>query len=115
MKSRKILKLGVPGTKRWMLKYGEDLYCVRYRYDIESKERITTVEIIVDRSKWEVNNKKIPKNKMIEIDLRFEETDLRRLVKNAGGRWNREKKVWEMAYGEILSLGLTKRIIKKSY
>ena len=105
----------MPGTKRWMLKYGEDLYCVRYRYDIESKERITTVEIIVDRSKWEVNNKKIPKNKMIEIDLRYEETDLRRLVKNAGGRWNREKKVWEMAYGEILSLGLTKRIIKKSY
>ena len=115
MKSRKILKPGEPGTKRWMLKYGEDLYCVRYRYDIESKERITTVEIIVDRSKWEVNNKKIPKNKMIEIDLRYEETDLRRLVKNAGGRWNREKKVWEMAYGEILSLGLTKRIIKKSY
>ena len=112
MKSKKILKPGKPGTKRWLAKYGNDLYCVRYRYDIERKERITTIEIIVDRGKWENNNKRIPRNKMVGINLKYEEMNLRRLVKNAGGRWNKDKKIWEMPYGEIISLGLTKRIIK---
>ena len=34
------------------------------------------------------------------------------LVKNAGGRWNADKGVWELRYGEVKQLGLTKRIVK---
>jgi hypothetical protein len=29
------------------------------------------------------------------------------------GRWDRAKKVWELQYGEILSLGLENRIVKE--
>ncbi len=56
----------------------------------------------------------VPKNKMIRINLGFEEIELRKIVKEAGGRWNKIKKEWEMPYGEIIRLGLTKRILWKN-
>ncbi len=113
MKSKKFLKPGQPGTKKWVSKYGDDLFCVRYRYDDKKWERITTVEIIVDRSEWGPKFKKIPKNKLVGISVGIDEINVRRLVKKAGGRWNRNKRVWELPYGEILSLGLSKRIVEE--
>ena len=42
------LKPGDKGTAKHYDKYGDDLICVRYRYDEKSRKRITTVELIVD-------------------------------------------------------------------
>lgn len=42
------LRPGMPGTKKHMQKYGKKLLMVRYRYDLKTKTRFTTVEIIVD-------------------------------------------------------------------
>jgi hypothetical protein len=52
MKTRLILKPGQKGTKRLTDKYGDALVCVRYRYDAESRQRLKTVELIVERSDW---------------------------------------------------------------
>jgi hypothetical protein len=32
-------------------------------------------------------------------------------VKAAGGKWNRDKHVWELPYQEVLKLGLAGRIV----
>ena len=52
MKTRLILKPGRPGTKSLVKKYGDALLCVRFRYDAESRQRLKTVELIVERAKW---------------------------------------------------------------
>jgi hypothetical protein len=52
MKTRLILKPGQPGTKRLVEKYGESLVCVRFRYDAESRQRLKTVELLVEKTDW---------------------------------------------------------------
>jgi len=53
MKIKRKLKPGQPGTKKLVEKFGDDLICVRYRYDSAKKTRYKTVELIVDEKSWE--------------------------------------------------------------
>jgi hypothetical protein len=46
------LKHGQKGTKKLLAIYGEDLVCVRYRYDFDTRMRIKTAEIVVERKSW---------------------------------------------------------------
>lgn len=107
---RKLLP-GEPGTKRLLKKYGESLLCVRYRYDAERHVRMTTVELVEDESPWQRRASRIPANKIVNIAVTYTEEEIRRLVKAAGGRWNPEKKLWELAYKEVLNLGFEDRIV----
>ena len=52
MKTRLILKPGQQGTKSLAKKYGDALLCVRFRYDAKSRQRLKTVELIVERTAW---------------------------------------------------------------
>jgi hypothetical protein len=52
MKTRLILKPGQRGTKGLAEKYGDDLLCVRFRYDVKLRQRLKTVELIVERTAW---------------------------------------------------------------
>lgn len=114
MKIGKVLKPGQAGTKKWVEKFGEDLICVRYRYDTIRRLKLKTVEIIVEQDDWNMNSQRIPHNKMIPIQVNYEETNLRKLVKSAGGRWDRDKKVWKLPYREIIQLGLEDRVVWES-
>ena len=49
MRTLKTLKPGQDGTKELWTRFGLDLLCVRYRYDEDSRERLKTVELVVDR------------------------------------------------------------------
>ena len=111
MKTRKMLRPGQPGTKKLVEKYGEDLFCVRYRYDSRHKRKMKTIELIVAEGPWETNTRKIPVNKIVHLRIDFNEAYIRRLVKAAGGRWNHGKKLWELPYGDVLELGLKDRMI----
>ena len=111
IRTGKILKPNQPGTKKWVEKYGDNLVCVRYRYDENNNRKLKTVEIIVEESRWKKRNDIIPRNKMMPLKINYEETGIRGLVKSAGGKWNSKKKVWELAYGQIIALGLEKRIL----
>jgi hypothetical protein len=112
MKTYKTLKPGQPGTKKWMDKYGKNLHCIRYKVDSENNLKYVTVELIADKKQGGRNNSRISKNRILPLQVLFEETSIRQLIKDAGGRWNREKRVWELAYSEIVALGLEKRIVK---
>src|SRR5476651_2730552 len=52
LKTRLTLKPGQYGTKSLVKKYGDDLICVRFRYDAKSQQRIKTVELVIERSPW---------------------------------------------------------------
>jgi hypothetical protein len=105
------LAAGKPGTKKLLQKYGNQLLCVRYRYDSEKKEKMKTVEIIVQKKPWDGKGRKMPGNKIIPIRVAYEEIKIRRIVKAAGGKWNMKGKVWELPYKEVRALGLEDRIV----
>jgi hypothetical protein len=42
------LKPGQNGTKRLVEQYGDQLICVRYRYDKVKRKRYKTIELIID-------------------------------------------------------------------
>ena len=44
--------------------------------------------------------------------VEFEETELQRRVKQAGGNWNSTMRVLEIHYDQAVALGLKKRIVK---
>ena len=45
------------------------------------------------------------------IRVAFGEVQIGRLVRAAGGRWYREKKLWQLPYREVMALGLENRIV----
>lgn len=114
MKTQRKLIAGQPGTKKWVEKYGEKLVCVRYRYDHERKRKLKTVETIVEEMPWEPAAKKVSRNEIVDLQIRYGEIALGRQVKAAGGIWNREQRVWKLPYSEVLKLGLQARIVDRA-
>lgn len=105
---------GEAGTKKYVKMYGEILVCVRYKYDIIRKEKLKTVELIVEREPWEPSGIRIPPNKIMNIRVAVDEYELRSKVKSLGGRWEPRDKVWKLDYKSIKILGLQKRIVKEA-
>ena len=85
--------------------------CVQYKYDNQNKKRITTIEVIADEQDWQSNKTFITKNKIVQLRTNYGEVDLARKVKSMGGKWNKEKKVRELAYDYFQALRLVKRIV----
>lgn len=112
MKIKKIVKPGQPGTKKLVERYGENLICVRYRYDAENKRVLKTIELIIENRLWQPNKEKIPMNKITSLRIAVDEVKLRERVKAAGGKWNSKSQVWRLPYKKVLELGLTNRIVK---
>ena len=105
------LKPGQKGTRQLVAKYGERLVCVRYRYDPGRKKRFKTVEIIVGERDWEPRPPRFADDQIVGVRVAFEEVDLRERVKQAGGTWHRPRRVWQLAYGDAVALGLSDRIV----
>ena len=112
-KIKRILKPGQPGTRKLLEQYGDNLVCVRYRYDEERRKRVKTAELIVEEVPWNPPARKPPMNKTMYIKIEYGEIYLGRLVKANGGRWNRQKKVWELPYKTVLELKLEDRIVRE--
>lgn len=112
MKIHRTMLPGQPGTKKIVDQYGDELVCVRYRYDEKNKERLTTIELIVDRQKWVLNHKRIPANKIMKLKIDYGERDIAMKVKSLGGQWDSKKRVWKLPYKHIQLLHLEERICK---
>jgi hypothetical protein len=111
IRSGKTIKPGQPGTKKWIDQFGEKLVCVRYKYDFQRKRKLKTVELIVEEETWNLDKDRIPANKLVGVKVEFGEIQTGRLVRSAGGRWNRKKKLWELSYQQVIALGLDDRIV----
>ena len=113
MTTKRTLCPGQPGSKKWVRKYGNKLVCVRYKYDSQLYQKMITVELVEEKTKWLKNENYIPKNKIVDLKIEYGEIDLAMKVKSFGGKWNKAKKVWELSYEAAKSLGLEKRIVHK--
>ncbi len=112
MRARLSLKPGQPGTKSLLTRYGERLVCVRYRYDAESGKRFKTAELIVGESDWQPPARSAKSDTVVPIRVRWEETEVRRLVKSAGGRWDPVGRVWRLRRDRVEELGFEDRIVE---
>ena len=106
MQTRLARKPGQRGTKKLKAIYGDKLICVRYRYDEEKQKRYKTVELIVEEVDW------IPQQAVVWVKVAWGEQALRSKVKEAGGKWNGEKKAWELCYEKVVELSLENRIVR---
>ena len=85
--------------------FGETLLCVRHRVDAEAKTRFTTVELLVGRAPIKVKSQKY-----VSVQIDWTEQSLRKIVKEAGAKWDGKEKVWLMPRRMAGILRLTDRI-----
>ena len=100
----KRLRPGAPGTKRLVERFGAALLCVRYRHDPQRNCRLTTVELIVEERPEKPE-------KTAWIRVAYNETELRLRVKEAGGTWHSERKLWLVPLKKIKALKLEMRMV----
>ena len=114
MRTRLHLKPGQKGTKQLLAQYGDRLVCVRYRYDTQRKKRFKTVEIIVAERDWDPPAPRFTVDTIVGVRVGFAEVEMRDRVKQAGGKWNRSRKVWDMRYDQVVALKLEARIVEEA-
>jgi len=107
------LKPGQKGTKQLLTQYGDRLVCVRYRYDAQRKKRFKTVELIVAEREWEPPPPRCAADTIVGVRVGFAEVERREQVKQAVGKWNRSRKVWELRYEQVAALKLEARIVEE--
>ncbi|MBP9005233.1 MAG: hypothetical protein KBG36_03190 [Candidatus Marinimicrobia bacterium] len=105
------LRPGQQGTKKLVEQYGERLLNVRYIYNAISGIKMKTVELVEEQKPWTKKRQYIPPNKIMHLKVEYDEVQIRNLVKSCGGRWNKEKGYWEIAYRQVQILGLENRIL----
>jgi hypothetical protein len=110
MRTRLHLKPGQRGTKQLLAQYGDRLVCVRYRYDARRKKRFKTVELIVAERDWDPPATRPADDAPVAVRIDFAEVELRQRVKRAGGKWNPDRRVWELPYAQVVALKLEARI-----
>ena len=72
--------------------------------------RYKTVELIEEAIPWNpVLNYK--PGKLVAVKIDYNETDLRQQVKDHGGRWDKDRKVWLLEYVALLKLNLENRML----
>ncbi len=113
MEVKATFKPGENGTKQLLQQYGDQLVCVRYRYDRVKQKRYKTVELIVEEKDWIPAAITRP-DRPVKLRIGFNELELRSLVKDAGGYWDSKKKVWVLSYLTAHELGLERRILDGS-
>jgi hypothetical protein len=48
---------------------------------------------------------------IVALRVAFADVAVRHRVKQAGGMWNPERRVWQLRYDRVVALGLTGRIV----
>ncbi len=79
------MRRGQLGTKDLLAWYGKRLVCVRYRYDEPTKQRIETVELIVDRTEWTPEAGTAGGDTVVALRVGRLEYEVKQQVKAAGG------------------------------
>ena len=117
MEARVTLRPGQRGTKKLVQRFGDRLICVRYRYDGSQRKRFTTVELIVEEAPWHPvtpSGTCLPSAdppQRVAVRIGYSEQALREHVKAAGGRWDADKRLWQLSLGRVRALGLVDRIV----
>ncbi len=49
---------------------------------------------------------------MVWVRIALLEAEVRQQVKGAGGKWDPQRRRWELRYDQAIALGLSKRIVR---
>jgi hypothetical protein len=101
----KKIKPSQRGAIKLARSYGSDLLCVRYRENPEGTERLTTVELVVDRVVIQKRDDPI-----VSFKIRQDELDLRRQAMSRGARYNGRTYMRQLPRSEVIRMGLKSRI-----
>jgi len=101
------MQVDTPGAVKLTRKYGDALVCVRYRVSPDGSERITTIELEVDRATIERKA-----NPVVAVKIYASETKLTTMAKAKGARFNEKTRLWRMHQNDAHALGLGKRIAR---
>ena len=106
---------GKPGTKKLVEQYGDKFLCLRYRVDTETKERIRTVELILDDKKVpnKPEEKPVTDKTLMRLEIGLDEKLLAKRIRAQGGRWDRDGQFWKLSYKKVKDLDLEDRISLK--
>lgn len=85
--------------------HGNSLLCVRYRENADGTERLTTVELLVDRVVIQKRD-----DPVVSFKVKPQELDLRRAVQDKGGQYDGSTRMWKLPRSEVIRLGLRTRI-----
>lgn len=111
MRARLKLLPGQKGTKALVSKYGDDLLCVRYRYDEATCTRVKTVELIVETKPWTPPGPRYRNEELVPVRIAYSETALKNQAKAARGTWDAQAKLWFIQYDRIKGTPLEKHIV----
>ena len=106
---------GQRGAKKLLAQYGDRLVCVRYRYDAQRRKRLKTVELIVAEDAWDPPLAPPAEEKLVPIRVAASELALRKQVKQAGGKWDPQRRVWVLCAAAVERLGLAARIVSPTH
>ena len=98
---------GEKGTKKLVRDWGDRLLYVRYRYNALRSTRLKTVEIVVTESPWRHRT-----DSKCAVEIRSWEKSLRDALVAAGGKWDRDLRVWVLEKRKVHRLGLGDRARK---
>jgi hypothetical protein len=71
---------------------------------------LKTVELIVERTEWTPPPPRYTADALVYLRIVAADMPMRLKVKEAGGRWNQEKRLWLVNYGKIAGTALEKHI-----
>ena len=101
----KKIKPNQRGSIKIARNYGSELLCVRYRENPDGTERLTTVELVVERVL--IQKREDP---TVSFKIKPEEVDLRRLAQSKGATYDGKNQMWNLVRAEVLRMGLRSRI-----
>ena len=107
------LKPGQPGTKRLMAQYGEQLLCVRYRYDAHTQKRVKTVEIVIETNDWLPPAQRFLADEVVWLRTGFVDRPTNQKIRAAGGKWDAQRCIWSIRYDAAVRLGLSARVERR--
>ena len=104
MRTLKTLKLGRKSSKELLARYGASPLRVRYRYDEDTRERLKTVDLVVQRrsQKREAEcpgSRKLTAQtggaatRRVALRIGCRETDLQQRGKSVGGWWDPVRRI----------------------
>lgn len=113
MRTKSTLLPSDRGARQRYEQYGDQLVCVRYRYDEQRQKRVKTVELIIKEYDWKPQGIIQPGDAVVQIRVAPAELAIRQQVKQAGGIWKPQLRVWELSHNRVIALGLEGRIVKQ--
>ena len=85
--------------------YGAELLFIRHRENTNGAERLTTTELVVERTVIQKRDDPI-----VSFKIRQEELELRHLAMSRGAAYDGRNYVWRLRRSESLRMGLRGRI-----